>query len=475
MSPKPTLSTSTPRLTEFDPSIIPFQFKVIKDIEQSYDYSMGTHEILLSGSVGSAKSILMAHIAVTQCLKYPNNIGLIGRKSLTDLKDTILRKIIDHIDGDLIEGTHYEFNKASNRLSFFNGSELICRSWADKRYNKVRSLDLSFAIIEELTENNSTEFKELYKEIFARVGRLPHVKTNFIICATNPDSPAHAAHEYFIESDLPTRHVYYSITEQNPFLPKSYIDNLKNTYTAQEARRMLYGEWVEIRTEFVYYAFMEQRNVIDSYQINLKYPIRIAYDFNIGQGKPMSVCFFQYVDEKFYFFDEVVIKGSNTLETCDEMIARGFLEIPTKFIVHGDASGRAKSSKYNRSDYDIIEKVFTNYETKRGDRVNIEIDIPLSNPPVRKRHILVNGQLSNANCESHVFITRNCKTLIKGFRLTKLKDGGQYIEDDSDEWQHITTAAGYGIVRVLDNKESSNNFSQGTIYGTTTQTGRRLT
>jgi len=44
--------------------------------------------------------------------------------------------------------------------------------------------------------------------------------------------------------------------------------------------------------------------------------------------------------------------------------------------------------------------------------------------------------------------------LAEGFSLTKLKDGAQYIEDDSKRYQHITTAAGYGICSVLDELET---------------------
>ena len=51
------------------------------------------------------------------------------------------------------------------------------------------SLELSFALIEELTENDNEEFNGFYKEMRARVGRLPHIKENFICCATNPDAP----------------------------------------------------------------------------------------------------------------------------------------------------------------------------------------------------------------------------------------------------------------------------------------------
>jgi hypothetical protein len=58
---------------------------------------------------------------------------------------------------------------------------------------------------------------------------------------------------------------------------------------------------------------------------------------------------------------------------------------------------------------------------------------------------LTNGQFKNANGKVNLFVDKGCKTLEKGFRLTKLKPGGQYIEDDSKPYQHITTAAGYGI------------------------------
>ena len=458
------MQSSTPSLDNFDPTIIPYQYRVIEDIFQNYDYNLGVHEILLSGSVGSSKSILMAHIAVMHCLTFPKAVGMLGRKALPDLKDTILRKILDHMEGTLREGIDYTFNQSNNRIMFSNGSEILCRTWGDKRYSKFRSLELSFAIIEELTENDSAEFEEFYKEIRARVGRLPHIKQNFLMCATNPDAPSHSAYNYFITSTIKTRHVYYSVTTDNPFLPRTYIEQLLETYTEQEAQRMIYGRWIEIKSEVIYYAFEESLSVVDAYEVNPIYPIFITYDFNIGINKPMSLAFFQYIGDVFYFFHEIVISGSNTLETCDEMIAKGLLNYPTKYIIHGDASGRAKSSKYNRTDYDIIKKALDDYAGPNG-QIDVEIDVPLSNPPVRKRHIIVNGQLKNAKGQTHVKITRNCETIIKGLRLSRLKKGGQYIEDDSDPWQHITTAIGYGIVKQISNKNTGEIFTHRGIHG----------
>jgi hypothetical protein len=176
----------------------------------------------------------------------------------------------------------------------------------------------------------------------------------------------------------------------------------------------------------------------------------------------MSVSLMQYINGIFYIFDEVIIYGARTLDTLDEMMERNLILHFKKIIIHGDATGKSKSTKYNKSDYDIINEYLANLQNYND--FEFEIDVPASNPQVRKRHLIVNGLFCNANEEVKIFITKNCETTIKGFRLSKLKKGGQYIEDDSDYFQHITTAVGYGILRQLDNNNNINRLNQGSIH-----------
>ena len=56
------VASKVPTLTEFNPYKVPYQIKVLSLIRQEYNYNLGPLEILLSGSVGSAKSLLLAHI-----------------------------------------------------------------------------------------------------------------------------------------------------------------------------------------------------------------------------------------------------------------------------------------------------------------------------------------------------------------------------------------------------------------------------
>ena len=455
--------TSTPSFEEFNPCVIPYQYQVIDDIENKFDYGLGTHEVLLSGSVGSAKSLLLAHLAVKHCVSFPGARVLLGRRALPDLKDTIYLKIIEHLQGSFIEGTHY--TKADNlaRIKFANGSEIMSRSWADKNYKKMRSIELSMAVFEELTENNDKD-KEAYDEVKFRIGRLPHVPQNLFISATNPDSPSHWVYDYFElgkQTRKPTKHVYYSKTEDNPFLPSSYINQIKEDSDPMMYQRMGLGRWIEIRKEVIYSEFGDHNCSDDDYQVDPFFPIHISWDFNIGIGKPLSLCLFQYIDNCFHFFDEVVIDGADTDESCGELAARGLLDHPTTYIVNGDATGERKSTTSKRSDYDIIKKFMANHLNSRGDKLDYRMGVPRSNPPVRARHNIVNAYCKNALGQVRLMVYNKCKTIKKGMRLTALKSGGSYIEDDSKDFQHVTTALGYGVCWVdKENKKGRSRQSR---------------
>lgn len=429
-----------PSLTEFNPFIIPWQGTATKEIRTEYDYNLGVHEVLFSGSVGSAKSCLLAHLVVTHCLFNKGARALVARKSMPDLKDTIWNEILEHVEEDLVEGKDYVHNKSRTSIKFSNGSEIVTRSWADGKVKKVRSLILSMAVIEELTEADTADF---YKELKMRVGRIPVIKEQLIICATNPDSPAHWAYKYFIANSNPTRHVYYSITSDNPFLPKSYIDGIRETLSPKEARRMLHGEWLELSNEVIYYNYSREKNFIDAvYEFDRKYPIDIMFDFNIAEGKPMSAATGQNINGTYHTKKTYIIHGARTLDIMEEMYRDGLFESTSMFRIFGDAAGKHRDTRSVRSDYDIIESFL------KRIGVRYQMKVPKSNGAIRERHNKMNAAFQNDLGNVRFFIYKEAEPLDEGLRLTKLKKGSQYIEDDSFEFQHVTTASGYWVVAL---------------------------
>jgi len=438
-----------PSFFEFYPELN-WQKKLIYDMHERWDYSKGTHTALCSGTVGSGKSILGAHLIVEHCIKWPRARVLIGRRTLPDLKDTLYKEIVEHLECDeLVDGKHYFLNETRAKISFANGSEVIGRSWADRKYKKLGSLKLSAAVIEEAAENDDEDEKAL-DYIKMRVGRLPHINENWLLLLTNPDSPEHFLYKRYIENPEPLSEVYYSFLKDNKFLPETYGEGLARGMDPKLAMRMLEGRWVEIYGETVYHQYTKDRNFRDyNYKVDLSQPIRISWDFNIGEGKPMSVSLSQIVNEQMHIFNEVVIEGMRTEDSCFELEAKGLLEHQTMYIINGDATGRHRDTRSKMDDYEIIKKWFSNFKQKSGYPIRFKMSVPRANPQVRKRHNKVNAWCHNALGEVNLFVYKDAPTADKGLRLTKLKDKGNYIEDDSKPFQHISTNIGYALMDHL--------------------------
>jgi hypothetical protein len=149
--------------------------------------------------------------------------------------------------------------------------------------------------------------------------------------------------------------------------------------------------------------------------------------------------------ETVHIFDEIVIEGLRTLDALNAAAEKGLLDYSNKYYIAGDAAGRHRDTRNNRSDYDIIKGFLAKYEQKkRGKLIDFSMKVPVSNPPIKSRHNLVNAYCLNANGKRRLFVYKDAPTVDKGLRLTKLKKGA-YIEDDSKSYQHITTAVGYAL------------------------------
>lgn len=433
----------------FDPSLIPWQDEALDQILNA-DYTKGAHEFLFSGAIGSAKTTLGAHLAVRHCLDNSYSRCMIGRRARPDLRRTLFQEIIDHLDdGHLEDGVHYKFSEQQCRIWFPPwASEMVPGFWADKRFKRFRSMKLSMALIEELTESDNRE-EQVITELVGRLNRIPGVNTNLLVAMTNPDSPTHWAYKRWVSHPSPLRKIFYSKTADNPFLPASYEQKLRAEYDPKMAARLLDGEWVEIAQERIYYAYDHDLNFRDcSYQWDDALPIDIMHDFNIGYGKPMSAAVGQQRGEEFHIAQTFLVEGARTDAIMDEIADAGWFNRGSRVRVYGDASGRHKDTRNNKSDYDIIRKFLANYRRPNGQPIAFEFKVPSANPPIRTRHNLANGLFCNALGKRSVFIYRDAKDADIGFRLTNFKKGANLVEDDSMREQHVTTAITYYLFAV---------------------------
>ena len=224
---------------------------------------------------------------------------------------------------------------------------------------------------------------------------------------------------------------------------------------------MIDGEWLEISGEGLYHAYDPKKNKkVTDYHLDPREPIRLSWDFNIGEGKPLSVAVMQYLwhKDELHIFDEVVVHGIDTNDSLIELEEKGYFRGNFKLLIHGDATGRSRDTRSKKSDYAIIREYLKDHENK----IDFEIRVPRSNPALRYRHNKVNGYCKNKKNKHRLFTYPKAKMADKGLRLTKLKPGGQYIEDDRPEYQHITTGIGYALCQILKDRKRAEQDDTGT-------------
>lgn len=441
--------------TTFDPRPIKWQYKVLWDQAHNWYVDGSVQTVLYSGAVGSAKTTLAAFQAIFHCVNFKRAKCLLGRRSLPDLRDTIYSDIVALLDADeqLIEGIDYTTYDNTCRILFHKTkSEIFARTWGDKRYKKFRSLKLSMAIIEEATENNQ-EDRQAIREIMQRLNRISHIKSNTLILLTNPDSPAHWIYRDVIErAHEDGIHVYYSLTTDNSFLDPGYITYLRNNLTKKEADRQLRGMWVEIDSSRIYYAYESEKHFKrdEIYQLSTKYPVDIMMDFNVSQDKPMSWALGQYIGDTFHVFKEYHAYTMRTGQLLEEMAEDGAFELPVRWRVFGDASGKNNDTRSLRSDYEIIEDFLSRFRRKDNSMLEYSMEIPRKNPPLRRRHNTANGMMENDMGLIRFYTYKGCEWIDEGFRLTEPKKGADNVEDDTLPQQHVTTAITYWIDYLIN-------------------------
>ena len=190
--------------------------------------------------------------------------------------------------------------------------------------------------------------------------------------------------------------------------------------------------------------FEPKENVRKIYYVD-DLPLHLCCDFNVD---PMCWCMAHVVDDKIYYFDEIVIENTNTRETMKEFLTR-YGKHKDKIIINGDASGDSRKTSADFSDYMIIMKALSDAG------LEFEVEIKGFNPPVKNRIAAFNNKLYTYDGKRNILIDPKCKQLIYDCKYLAYKPGTSIIDTpthrqlkedkDSKFLGHMFDAASYPV------------------------------
>lgn len=236
---------------------------------QIVDYDFG-------GGAGGGKSMTVTEWAVLQCRKYPGiRIGL-GRNEISNLRKTTVQTLLSETHPLLgVLDSDFRYSPLIDPGIFYrNGSSILLVDLAyaptDPDYNRLGSLNLTHAIIEEMGEVR----KKAYDVFSSRKNRYLTEKYKLVgkfIGTQNPATNFTRQHYYdpYTKAgggDYQTWEIYNDAGEQvlvqmpdgemkpalrcfikslvtdNPFISQNYIQELRSKPLA-ERKRLLEGNW----------------------------------------------------------------------------------------------------------------------------------------------------------------------------------------------------------------------------------------
>ena len=215
-----------------------------------YLWDNTTNEICFGGAAGGAKSVLGSIWIISLCLKYDGIRTLVGRTVLATLKQTTLKTLMEVLGPkfmNLQNEKHYVYNAQTNVITFYNSSEIILKDLEDKpsdvNKDSLGGLELTAVWVDEAVQISLETFSVLKSRIRFKLNEYNLIPK--ILLTSNPGKNWLMKRFYipWEEGILDNNKVFIpSLPMDNPHLPESYIQMLKEL-PQQQKERLLMGNW----------------------------------------------------------------------------------------------------------------------------------------------------------------------------------------------------------------------------------------
>ena len=397
--------------------IATMEYKLLKaqreflEIPHNYTLDVAVYQ----GGYGSGKTFAGSLLGILLCMKFPGVRGLVGAQTYTLVRDTTLQTYLEHLDNmGFQEGVDYEWSSTLQKLVFRNTSEVLFRHFDEP--NKLKSLNLGFAEIEEMSDIPYETFKMLLGRMRQQPKKEWQNFTYRIFGHTNPETQKGWVYKTFAENPAPNYRLITAPTTQNIYLPKGFCDELKKIYDEQYYNIFVLAQNGEYNKGLVIKDFTEENIREINYQNDLD--LHISCDFNVD---PMCWVLAHKTDEKVFYFDEIVLENTTTAKACEEFCRR-YPAHKGAIIVNGDASGDNRSCTSEYTNYVIIKKKLQQYG------YDADIKIKAFNPPIKNRIAAFNAKIRNAEGEICLYVDKKCEKLLYNIYNLKYKEGSSRID-----------------------------------------------
>lgn len=141
-----------------------------------------------------------------------------------------------------------------------------------------------------------------------------------------------------------------------------------------------------------------------------------------------------------YLLDEIVLTSAVSKQSAVEFVERYKDHKNKHVLIYGDPAGKAGEKHGHASDYTDIEGVLKEHGWRYTRNVKA------AHPAIKDRQNSVRSKILTAAGATSLYVNpASAEWCHKGLSQVQLKEGSTFQEDQTNQYQHITTAIGYCI------------------------------
>lgn len=319
--------------------------------------------VFFVAGIGAGKSFVLAHKIINHVQSYPNSNILLVANIYQQLTSATVPALIM-----LLEELGLPYSSAlGGAKKYIKIGNVTIFLYSLENYDNIRGIEVGLVVGDEIAFANHQAFNVIMGRLRCKRGSL---QARFV------SSPNGYNWLYDLINEGKATAIR-GITKDNPFLPKEYYDSLVELYGGENsplARQELFGEFVNLASGAVYYAFDRKRHVLHSV-LNPNLPVYVGLDFNVEH---MTATLCQFIAGRIFVYTEIVLEN-NSANTFDMAmhLKEKYGHLPLRIVPDSTGKARKTSAESGKSDIQILKDFgLTVLETQ--------------NPRIKDRHNSVN-------------------------------------------------------------------------------------
>ena len=413
---------------ELFPNQYKFAFEIDNEARIKSDQENGRGSFmdfaLYKGGFGSGKTFVGSLRGLLFAFQWAGCSGLVGAASQDLLDNTTKAKYEWHLENmGMKEGQHYWWSDRKTKLTLANGSTIRFKTVSN--WENFRSTEFTWIELEEASLIDEKTFKELSARLREATKDIWVNPYKSIFLHTNPQGTRGWIYKLFSnpKTKIKGYRAVTAPTTENTYLPKTYVDNLMEMYSAEEVEELIMGLDVNRDNTIAFPDFSMQYNVSDDLKFDRNSTLILTCDFNYN---PMCWYLVQEINGEWHILKELIENNVTTKEMCKIITPVIDSYGVRKFTLMGDSHGKDK--KTNGSDYSVMLAHFSDAG------YDITLRVQKSNPLIKERLAVLRGLIKNAKGERRLKVSSSCKWLLYNFDECKnqLSNGGLKLPTDNE-------------------------------------------